>query len=564
MSDLATGSAIQGRGPGRGHGRGQGGGDHPAGPAGLPWRWIAVAGLSTAQLFLISFLYNHHFVFTCEDHAPWAFCTFAGRAVLRGLSLAAALGLLVLARPQAFAPILEAARRGPVPGPALRVQLAGFALLMAPWFALADGIASATIAAGFAAWIAGGLLAAFGMAGLLAPWSAWREGMARASWALPALILLGLFMPEIADRIRPLWHVDWVTRMTFDAVVWFSALPGYDLVTDPPRYVIGAGEFFVAVGVSCSGVEGFALISAFLALYMGLFRAELSFPHVLILLPIGIALSWMLNVVRISALLWLGFEVSPQLAVDGFHSHAGWLLFTLLALGLIAVSRLVPWFRRAPARAAPAEALPPLLQDWNAARLLPFIVFMASALVASTFSETPGIVYPARAVAMGAVLWLFRAQIAGLAWRLDPLALGTGAAIGALWIVTAAAPAPGDPLTLALGGLGTAAFAVWAVARIVGTSVLVPLIEELFFRSYLLDKLGAGRSLAWTLLAVAVSTAAFAGLHGRWLEAGLAGLVFAWLALRPWGRLTDAVVSHGLANALIALHAVLSGQWSVI
>lgn len=535
--------------------------------AGLPWRLLAVLGLGLGQLFAISFLYHHHFVFTCEAHAPWAFCTFASRAVLRGLAVAAALGLLALARPRAFGPMLTAALTGAVPAGALALQLGGFALLMAPWFFLADGMGAGVFAAAVAAWILGALGAGLGLALVLAPPAAWREGIARAGWALPALLGLGVMLPEITDQIRPVWHIAWVTRMTFDAVVWLSALPGYDLVTDPPRYVIGAGEFFVAVGESCSGVEGFALISTFLALYIGLFRSELRFPRVLILLPIGIALSWCLNVVRVSTLLWIGFEISPQLAVDGFHSHAGWLLFTVLSLSLIAVSRMVPWFRRdaaVAARPAPEAApLPPFARDWNAARVLPFIVFMASALLASTFAEVPAVLYPLRAVAMGAALLIFWRLYGGLGWRLDPLALGSGLAIGLAWVATATPAEPG-PLDMALAGLGAGAFALWVLARVIGTTVLVPLIEELFFRSYLLERLRVGPGPVWTLLAVAVSTALFASLHGRWIAAGLAGLVFAALALRRGGRVTDAVLSHALANGIIAGWAVWQGDWAVI
>lgn len=77
----------------------------------------------------------------------------------------------------------------------------------------------------------------------------------------------------------------------------------------------------------------------------------LHFPRALILYPLGIATSACLNVVRITLLLILGIEGQPELAVGGFHSHAGWVMFTLVAMGIILAARAVPWLHRAPAAA---------------------------------------------------------------------------------------------------------------------------------------------------------------------------------------------------------------------
>ena len=190
---------------------------------------------------------------------------------------------------------------------------------------------------------------------------------------------------------------------------------------------------------------------------------------------------------------------------------------------------------------------------------------MFTALLASTFFEHPAIAYPLRLVAMLAALWVFRAQILAIEWRIESWADLSGAAIGIAWVLTAPDPAAGvDPLAGALGQLGVGAFALWVVSRVIGTTFVVPLIEELFFRSYLLDRLSARRSVLFLLLAVGSSTGGFALLHGRWIAAGLAGLVFAWLVLRPNGKLSDAIVSHGIANGLIAAAAGMSGDWTMI
>ena len=94
------------------------------------------------------------------------------------------------------------------------------------------------------------------------------------------------------------------------------------------------------------------------------------------------------------------------------------------------------------------------------------------------------------------------------------------------------------------------------------TAILVPVIEEMFFRGYLLTRLDGPKP--WQrALAVGLSSAAFALLHGRWLEAGLAGVVFALVALRR-GRFADAIWAHVVANSLVAAIAAARGDWSLI
>jgi len=65
------------------------------------------------------------------------------------------------------------------------------------------------------------------------------------------------------------------------------------------------------------------------------------------------------------------------------------------------------------------------------------------------------------------------------------------------------------------------------------------------------------------LAAIAVTSLLFAGLHGHWLAAGLAGVVFAAVMLRQ-GRLVDAVVAHLAANLAVGIWAVTTGNWSLI
>jgi exosortase E/protease (VPEID-CTERM system) len=520
---------------------------------------VALA-LMLAELVLVAVYYTNGVVFDCRASAPLWLCRLAGGADVRAYAFIAGVAVVFASRPAAWRALTAGARPRPHAGWAA-AHVAGAALLVAPSFFLRDGAPTLVLTAVFSLWFAGGALAAVAGALTLAPAKRWFDAASAVRGGLAAAALLAILAPRLADGAQRVWEWNPFATATLSAVALTLDALGQPIARGSDPADIGVGAFMVNVGRQCSGIEGFALIAGFLSLYFFAFREALRFPHALALLPVGIAASWMLNVVRIVALILLGAHVSPDLAVSGFHSHAGWLMFTTLAIGLMTVAHATPWFRSSATPAARAP-LPRLAQDWSAARLVPFIVFMASALLASTFASMPELFYPARVVAMWVALWAFRGLYRALPWRLDAWALGAGLAVGTIWILVAP-PEPTAALDAALVALPAWIFLVWAVARVVGTTLLVPMTEELLFRSYLLERLDFG-GIAGRLFAVAVSTVLFAALHGRWIEAGAAGLVFAWLALRRDGGLVDAVVAHMTANGLIALWAITTGRWSII
>ncbi len=527
-----------------------------AGPASSRPRNLLLASLVlTAGLTLTSLVFDGVYRETCAISASWKFCAFSGQLVARSLAVLLFAGLYTAALPDRVAPLLRAGGAEPL-GKAGLMIMCGVLLVAGP--AVLHGPDTRLVAV--TSWALGTLMLACAFLRSVAPWSAWARAAAGVGPLFWILCALGLALPELGDMLFPLWHVEAFTQVSFAAVQSVAATIGLVLMAYPETYVLQHGDFGIRVGQSCSGIEGFVLITVFLMGYATLFRRQILVSRVMSILPLALAISWGLNIVRIVGLIWIGVNVSPTLAVEGFHSHAGWLMFTLLSVGLIAAIHWTPWFHRD--RTAPAHRpLPPLRQDWNAARLLPFAVFMFSALVASTFWQDPALAYPLRAVAMGLVLWAFRDLIFSLPWRVDAGAAAAGIAIGVLWVVT---HTPSTAEAAGLNALGPLGFGIWVVARVLGTTLLVPVIEELFFRSYLLERLAPNRGGIASFFAVIASTACFAALHDRWMAAALAGLVLAWLVLRKGGRVTDAILAHIVANGLIALWALSQGDWSAI
>jgi exosortase E/protease (VPEID-CTERM system) len=191
---------------------------------------------------------------------------------------------------------------------------------------------------------------------------------------------------------------------------------------------------------------------------------------------------------------------------------------------------------------------------------LPFFVFMVAGTLVSSLFINPGLGAPLVAVALGLALAVFAPFYRKMDWRTDPVSLALGLVVGVIWVALAPGADPG--LGEALATLPPLAFAIWVVGRVIGTVVFVPIVEELFFRGYMLARLD-GPQLWRRALAVGLSSLAFAALHGRWLEAGLAGVVFAFAMLRR-GRVADAIWAHVVANAVVAGAALIRQDWSLI
>jgi exosortase E/protease (VPEID-CTERM system) len=470
------------------------------------------------------------------------------------------LGIWLWARPEARTDFLRMARAaGGGPGWAA-LHLLGLALMVVPMLRLAPGAVNEGFARVFA-WLClgAGLATLAGLFWLARP-GAWRAWLRGRGLSLLAILGFAASLPGIVVLAGPLWTVQALTDITFIAVFLLLRLVSDAVEVNPEAYVIGADGFLVQVAESCSGIEGLVLITAFLALFSALFRDELRLRRVwLVIWPLALLASWSFNALRITALIWIGAHVSPELAVNGFHSFAGWLMFTGLAVAILVLVGRSRYVHRAVSAAPAPVPGPPLAQDEAAVRIVPFILFALSAMLAQAFWRDPALGYPMQVAVMAAGLWWARVGIARvLAWP-SGLSVLAGLGVGLGWVLSAPAAAP---LSEGVAALSGGAFAAWAALRLFGTVALVPMIEELFFRGYVQARLDRG---TWPsrVLAVAVSATLFALMHGRWLEAGLAGVVFSVLYMRK-GRLADAIAAHASANALIAAVALWRGDFALI
>ena len=116
----------------------------------------------------------------------------------------------------------------------------------------------------------------------------------------------------------------------------------------------------------------------------------------------------------------------------------------------------------------------------------------------------------------------------------------------------------------ATGGDGSIDWALVAL-RLAGAVAVVPLMEELFWRSFILRWIARRDFLNQVpaeagLRALLVSALVFGVEHELWLAGIVAGLAYGWLYMRG-GNLWLAVAAHATTNLLLGVWVVATGNW---
>jgi CAAX prenyl protease-like protein len=183
--------------------------------------------------------------------------------------------------------------------------------------------------------------------------------------------------------------------------------------------------------------------------------------------------------------------------------------------------------------------------------------------------------YPIRFVAAGVALSLVSRRI--ISWRPSyPLAsAGMGVAVFLVWIapdalfgyrhfwlfenaLTGKAISSMKPALMHNAG--------FLVIRTLGSMVLVPILEELFWRGWLMRwlinkeflkvPLGQYAGEAFWLTAIL-----FGSEHGPYWEVGIAaGIAYNWWVIRT-RNLADCMIAHGVTNGVLSVYVILWGQW---
>jgi CAAX prenyl protease-like protein len=112
---------------------------------------------------------------------------------------------------------------------------------------------------------------------------------------------------------------------------------------------------------------------------------------------------------------------------------------------------------------------------------------------------------------------------------------------------------------------GALAGTMLAVVRIFGAAVVVPIMEELFWRSFLLRYLISPQFTAvrlgiFTPLSCIVTVVLFGLEHHLWLAGIMAGAAYT-LLLYTTRRLWPCILAHAITNLMLGAHVLMTGEW---
>jgi exosortase E/protease (VPEID-CTERM system) len=412
-----------------------------------------------------------------------------------------------------------------------------------------------------AGWLTLGVATCLSALRLILPIHDWLNVFVAKRKTLFAGFGIGAAALAAGELARMLW--DPLAEVTFDFVQLI--LTPFDVVatTNSTTRSIATESFGVRIAPSCSGLEGIGLIATFLFAYLWFFRRSLRFPAAWLTLPIGIVGVWLANALRISALIVIGHFGSPEIAVGGFHSQTGSLLFAFVGFGVVLVSRTF-WSSETPLTSAEE-----LFASPTAAYLMPMLVLLATSMMTAAISASFDYWYPFRIIAVAATLWVYRRHYERW-WTWTPRwhAVACGLLVFGVWLGLESIVASPAARPAALSEWTAPALIAWLAFRVFGSVIVVSIAEELAFRGF------AGRRMInpdfqsvpmtqWTWLTWIVPSVAFGLLHGeRWIAGVVAGLIFAAAAHRR-GHIGDAVAAHAVANLLVAAYVLTSGDWSM-
>jgi uncharacterized protein len=205
-------------------------------------------------------------------------------------------------------------------------------------------------------------------------------------------------------------------------------------------------------------------------------------------------------------------------------------------------------------------------------RVLPFAIFAALTIFQGSFGEAAQYwIYALKTVLAAWLLWLVRPYVLEMRWKFSWEAVVVGIGVFVAWVgldglypMFAARAGSFNPLKTYGEGSGLAIFFI--AVRTIGSSLVVPPLEEVFYRSFLYryiikaDFAGIPLStLNWR--AFLLAGAIFGIGHYEWLPGILCAFAYQWLALRK-NRLGDAMTAHAITNFLLALYVVFRPAYS--
>ncbi len=217
-------------------------------------------------------------------------------------------------------------------------------------------------------------------------------------------------------------------------------------------------------------------------------------------------------------------------------------------------------------------------------RVAPFVIFVLLTALQGKFGAVSAFwVYFAKTLVGAWLIWEMRPFVTEMRWVVSWEAVLVGTGIFALWVGISGEWTTQNSLWVKLGvshlpektvavwnpnnefGAGSTLAWLFIAVRILGSTFIVPPLEEVFYRSFLYRYIASQNFLAVPLnkylpTPFFVTAFVFGISHNEWLAGILCGAAFQWLVIRK-NRLGDAMTAHAITNLLLGIWVVTRGAW---
>lgn len=200
--------------------------------------------------------------------------------------------------------------------------------------------------------------------------------------------------------------------------------------------------------------------------------------------------------------------------------------------------------------------------------VVPFIVFAGFSYLVPVFNLSKALVYPAKILSVMALLFFYWPRVKHeIKVNLDLNAVMAGIAVFIIWIglenlYPKIGPESGfNPFELSQGSHSYLLIG----SRLFGAAIIVPVMEELFWRSFALrflintnfTRYSLGTFSWFSFIFVSI---AFGLGHQRWLPGIFAGLIYAILLYQK-KNLFSPILAHGVTNFLLGIYVITNNEW---
>ncbi len=217
-------------------------------------------------------------------------------------------------------------------------------------------------------------------------------------------------------------------------------------------------------------------------------------------------------------------------------------------------------------------------------RVVPFLVFFALTFCQGQVGEASRYwIYLLKTLVGAWMVWAVWDLVAECRWKFSWESIAIGVLVFVIWVGLDRFVPSLNELMIQFGlskpkekpelpwnphaffGQNSALAWFFIAVRILGSSIVVPPLEETFYRSLIYRSIAnpnfeqqpLNRFHATGFFATAVI---FGLAHNEWLAGILCGMAYQWLVIRK-GRLGEAMTAHAITNALLGVWIVSQGAW---